>query len=185
MKTRKTTKHEVHSLEEKRRILELYLSGEKSEVELAREYDLDDRTRIYKWLKVKDKHGELVDLRGRDTGSRKGRPKSIQLESMSRDELIKHIRMIEDIKKSNGLHRTSKSKYLIIERLRHRYSIARLCRSLRCSRSGYYAWVHLGRSQYKAYNAWISSIVQKTYHKDPLLDIRRIRISIKRYTAQS
>lgn len=100
MKTRKTTKHEVHSLEEKRRILELYLSGEKSAVELAREYDLDDRTRIYKWLKIKDKHGELVDLRGRATGSRKGRPKSIQLESMSRDELIKHIRMIEDVKKA-------------------------------------------------------------------------------------
>lgn len=100
MKTRKTIKHAVYSLEEKEKILELYLSGEKSSRELVLEYDLDSLCRVRKWRDIKAKHGKLVDLRGRSKGGAKGRPKSIQIDAMSREELIKHIRMIEDIKKA-------------------------------------------------------------------------------------
>lgn len=100
MKTRKTIKHAVYSLEEKEKILELYLSGQKSAAELALEYDLDSPRRVRRWRDNRMKHGKLVDRRGRSTGGTKGRPKSIHLESMNREELIKHIRMIEDIKKA-------------------------------------------------------------------------------------
>ena len=42
MKERKTKKHAVYTLEEKEKILDLYLSGEKMPSELVVEYDLGD-----------------------------------------------------------------------------------------------------------------------------------------------
>lgn len=102
MKERKTIKHAVYSLEEKGKILELYLSGEKSSEELSREYDLGSSKKVREWRDMKLKYGRLVDRRGRNVegGKKKGRPKSAQLEDMNKEELIKHIRMIEDIKKA-------------------------------------------------------------------------------------
>lgn len=102
MKERKTIKHTVYTLKEKEKILELYLSGEKRPSELTREYDLGNPKKIRKWRDMKLKYGRLIDLRGRSIEgiTRKGRPKSAQLEEMNREELIKHIRMIEDIKKA-------------------------------------------------------------------------------------
>lgn len=101
MKERKTIKHAVYTLEEKEKIFDLYISGEKSASELVKEYDLFDEKQIYRWWEMKQKYGRLVDGRGRKIeGSKKrGRPKSIKLEEMNKEELITHIRMIEDIKK--------------------------------------------------------------------------------------
>jgi len=102
MKERKTTKHAVYTLEEKEKILDLYLSGEKRAIELAREYDLGDPKKLRKWRDMRLKYGRIIDLRGRSIEgiTMKGRPKSVNLEEMNKDELIKHIRMIEDIKKA-------------------------------------------------------------------------------------
>lgn len=101
MKERKTIKHAVYTLEEKDKIFNLYLCGEKSAFELVKEYDLYDEKQLYRWQEMKQKYGRIVDGRGRKIeGSKKrGRPKSIKLEEMNKEELIKHIRMIEDIKK--------------------------------------------------------------------------------------
>jgi transposase-like protein len=102
MRERKTTKHAVYTLEEKERILEQYLSGAKRPSELEREYDLGNTKKLREWRDMKLKHGRLVDRRGkRVEGSKpRGRPKSVRLEEMNRGELIKHIRMIDDIKKA-------------------------------------------------------------------------------------
>jgi len=102
MKERKTIKHAVYTLEEKEKILDLYLSGESSANELARDYDLGDPKKLRKWRDMKLKHGQLIDQRGRSIKgiTRKGRPKSVNILDMNKDELIKHIRMIEDIKKA-------------------------------------------------------------------------------------
>lgn len=102
MKERKTKKHAVYTLEEKEKILDLYLSGEKMPSELVVEYDLGDPKKLRKWRDMKLKYGKFVDQRGKSIeGTKKrGRPKSIQLENMNKEELIQHIRMIEDIKKA-------------------------------------------------------------------------------------
>jgi len=102
MKERKTIKHAVYTLEEKEKILDLYLSGEKKPSELALEYDIGNTKKIRQWRDMKMKYGRLIDLRGRSIEGvpRKGRPKSVKLEDMNKEELIKHIRMIEDIKKA-------------------------------------------------------------------------------------
>lgn len=108
MKARKTIKHAVYTLEEKEKILELYLSGEKSSVELAREYDLGNPKKIREWRDMKLRDGRLIDRRGRNIegGKKKGRPQSVKIEDMNKDELIKHIRMIEAIKKAMAYLRT-------------------------------------------------------------------------------
>lgn len=102
MRERKTTQHAVYSLEEKEKILEKYLNGEKNSAELTREYDLGDPKKIRRWRDMKLKYGKLTDGRGRkiEGGKKRGRPKSVQIEEMNKEELIKHIRMIEDIKKA-------------------------------------------------------------------------------------
>jgi transposase-like protein len=102
MKERKTIKHAVYTLEEKEKILDLYMSGEKTIVELVKAYDLCDEKQIYRWWDMKHKYGRIVDRRGRmiEGTKKRGRPKSIKLEEMNKEELIKHIRMIEDIKKA-------------------------------------------------------------------------------------
>lgn len=72
MKERKTKKHAVYTLEEKEKILELYLSGEKSPSELVVEYDLGDPKKLRKWREMKLKYGKLIDGRGKSIeGKRK------------------------------------------------------------------------------------------------------------------
>lgn len=100
---RKTKKHAVYTLEQKEQILELYLSGEKSATELALIYDLDSPKRVRTWRDMKLKYGKLLDRRGQTLEGHKpkGRPKQkTNYEDMSREELIKELRMIEDIKKA-------------------------------------------------------------------------------------
>ena len=68
----------------------------------------------------------------------------------------------------------------MIERLKSRYPIARLCRALQCSRNGYYSWIHLGRPDYKAFNSTLIQIVFEQYMKDNRQGIRRLRMNIKK-----
>jgi transposase len=100
---RKTQKHAIYTLEEKEKILELYLSGQKNAKELELEYDLDQYRRIYKWRDMKLKYGKIVDRRGQkvEGGKFKGRPKrKTKYEEMSKGELIKELRMRDDLKKA-------------------------------------------------------------------------------------
>lgn len=68
----------------------------------------------------------------------------------------------------------------MIERLKDRYPIAKLCRVLQCSRNGYYSWINLGRPDYKAFDSTISQIVLEQYTKDNRQGIRRLRMNIKK-----
>ncbi len=68
----------------------------------------------------------------------------------------------------------------MIDRLKDRYPIARLCRVLQCSRNGYYSWINLGRPDYKAFDASVCQIVFEQYMKDNRQGIRRLRMNIKK-----
>ena len=99
---RKTNKHAIYTLEEKEKILELYMSGHKSANELTVESDLSDSKTIRIWRDMKLKYEKIVDRRGQkvEGGKPKGRkPKSLKYEDMTRDELIKELEMRDDLKK--------------------------------------------------------------------------------------
>jgi len=68
----------------------------------------------------------------------------------------------------------------VINRLKDRYPIAKLCRVLQCSRNGYYSWINLGRPDYKAFDSTINQIVFEQYTKDNRQGIRRLRMNIKK-----
>ena len=68
----------------------------------------------------------------------------------------------------------------MIEQLKDRYSVAKLCRVLQCSRNGYYSWINLGRPDYKAFDSTINQIVFEQYLKDHRQGIRRLRMNIKK-----
>ena len=64
--------------------------------------------------------------------------------------------------------------------LKDRYSINSLCKILKCSKSGYYDWVKLGRPLNKAYNQSNNDIVVKMHEKNKTWGIRQIRMQIKK-----
>lgn len=100
---RKTRKHRQYTIEEKNEIIEMYLSGESAGIKtLAKDLDVG-HSMIQSWIKQYQEFGTTVDRRGKGTKEEvpnKGRPKKpMKLEDMSKEELISHIKMIEDIKK--------------------------------------------------------------------------------------
>lgn len=78
-----------------------------------------------------------------------------------------------------GLPKMSKEKYQVIDLLKNKYSINLLCLILKCSRSGYYSWITLGRPLFKAYDENIANLIFEQYSKDNRQGIRRIRMNIK------
>lgn len=52
---------------------------------------------------------------------------------------------------------------------------------LSCSKSGYYAWVNLGRPKYKAFNEKYNHLVLDTYTKNNTWGIRSVRMKIKEF----
>src|SRR5690606_41531772 len=104
MSERKTKKHRQYTIEEKNEIVQMYLSGEtKGRDSLAKDLDVSGSV-VDRWIKQYQAFGTTVDRRGRGNKNEvpnKGRPKNpVELEDMSREQLIEHIRMIEDIKKA-------------------------------------------------------------------------------------
>lgn len=100
---RKTRKHRQYTIEKKNEIVEMYLAGQTKGIN-ALAIDLDTGGfQIRVWIKQYQEFGTTVDRRGK--ASKKdnpniGRPKKpMNLEDMSKEELIEHIKMIEDIKK--------------------------------------------------------------------------------------
>lgn len=101
---RKTKKHRQYTIDEKNEIVQMYLSGETKGIgSLAKDLDIY-KSMIERWIKQYQEFGTTVDRRGRGNKNEvpnKGRPKNpVELEDMSREQLIEHIRMIEDIKKA-------------------------------------------------------------------------------------
>ncbi len=98
---RKTKKHKVYSIEEKNEIVRRYLDGEIGYLDCLRKYDLGGRSVLAKWKKQYLEYGTVVDRRGRSQpgGKRTGRPKKVDLKSLSKEELISIIEVYDDIKK--------------------------------------------------------------------------------------
>jgi hypothetical protein len=74
--------------------------------EIVRELDLD-RTAFLRWVRQYRKYGTTVDGRGK-AGSRKGRPRNLDPDSMSVEELREYVRLLEDIKKTMAFLRRQK-----------------------------------------------------------------------------
>ena len=64
--------------------------------------------------------------------------------------------------------------------LKNNYSVPTLCKVLKCSKSGYYDWIQLGRPQNKAFNKTTNEIVVKMHEKNKTWGIRQIRMQIKK-----
>jgi len=101
---RKTKKHRQYTIDEKNEIVQMYLTGETKGIgSLAKDLDIY-KSMIERWIKQYQEFGTTVDRRGKSTKDQvpnKGRPKKrIKLEDMSKEQLIEHVRMIEDIKKA-------------------------------------------------------------------------------------
>ena len=63
--------------------------------------------------------------------------------------------------------------------MKHKYPIKILCTLLKCSRSGYYDWIRLGRPTHKAYNEDLSDLILRQYLSDTRQGIVQLRMNIK------
>jgi transposase-like protein len=102
---RKSKKHKVHSIEEKNKIVLLYLDNHMSRKQLIDQNDISSESVLQRWIKQYKEFGTCVDRRGKATKKEvpnKGRPKKykVNLEDLSKEQLIEKIKMYEDIKKS-------------------------------------------------------------------------------------
>ena len=102
MSERKTRKHPQYTIEQKNEIVRSYLDGEIAWMKIRQQYDINNGV-LGRWIKQYRQYGTTVDNRGRGTkleAPSKGRPKKIDFESMSKEDLIKYIKSGEDIKKA-------------------------------------------------------------------------------------
>jgi transposase-like protein len=101
---RKTKKHTVYSIEEKNKIVKRYLNGAIGYNDCLREYDISGKSVLERWLKQVRTYGTVVDRRGqKKPGDKpKGRPRKVDLNSLSKAELISIIEVYEDIKKTSA-----------------------------------------------------------------------------------
>ena len=102
MSERKTRKHPQYAIEQKNEIVKAYLDQEIRLIEITRRYDIDKRV-VLRWVKQYRQFGTAVDGRGRASkkgNPRIGRPKNIDFEAMTKEELIAYIKVGEAIKKA-------------------------------------------------------------------------------------
>lgn len=102
MSERKTRKHPQYTIEQKNAIVKSYLNQEMGWCETLQRYDINNGV-FQRWLRQYRQHGTTIDNRGR--GSKRnipgiGRPKSINFELMTKEELIEYIKVGEAIKKA-------------------------------------------------------------------------------------
>ncbi len=64
--------------------------------------------------------------------------------------------------------------------LKEKYPIKVMCELLKCSRSGYYDWVKLGKPLHKAFNKEINDLVLLEYNNDNRRGITSIKMYIKK-----
>jgi len=100
----KTHKH--YTIEEKNKIVLLYLDHHMGMREIIRSFDLCQDQQLYVWVKQYREFGTCIDNRGKATkleNPNKGRhikTKERKLEDYTKEELIERCRLLEDIKKS-------------------------------------------------------------------------------------
>ncbi len=104
---RKTIKHKQYTIEEKNEIVKGYLNGRLGGYrQMARIYDVDSSV-IRRWIKQYQTFGTCVDRRGQG-GTGRPRKQPYDYESMSKEDLIEHIKMVEDVKKVTAYLRKQK-----------------------------------------------------------------------------
>ena len=106
---RKTIKHAVYTIEEKNQIVAKYSNQELGMNAIVLKYDIADKSVLRLWIKQVKQFGTCVDGRGRSSNGKLGRPKKIKPEDMTREELIKVVRVLQDIKKSIAYLRQQKT----------------------------------------------------------------------------
>ena len=106
-------KNNKYSYEFKKEAVEKYLSGELGGCEIAsKTLGLRSHAQLIRWTKLYRQDPELLkqDNRGKGTtkdGIKKGRPKKIKLNELSKDEQIEHLKMENEIlKKAKALRKT-------------------------------------------------------------------------------
>lgn len=124
------------SKEEKLKIIKI--SKIKTIDKTAIEYGIG-RSSIKEWIKAYKLLGEKGleygnGIRAKKT-KRTGRPKSLNFNDMTKQELIEYIEAMNDIKKYLEKS-TKKKKYFVIFSLKKKYQISYLCWLLNVSKSG-------------------------------------------------
>lgn len=123
-------------------------------------------TTIIRWRSEFKKHGEygLKWGNGKQATTHKHkrrREKNVDINLMSREELIEYINLSEDIKKFVVL--SKKKKFRIICDLRRKYNVKWMCKILEISYSGFYNWIKLGYSKFNKWDKTLEWIIKSTY----------------------
>lgn len=103
MKSRKTVKHKVYTIEEKNRLVEVYHQSYLSKSQFVEQYDIGSKSVLDRWITQVNEFGTTVDGRGKTQlkpGTKRGRPSTKKYIEMSKDELIKEIELRDAIKKA-------------------------------------------------------------------------------------
>ena len=105
-------KYNKYSYEFKKKAVEQYLSGELGGMTFAtRKLGLKSHKQLVDWIKIYKKNPELLkqDNRGKGSlkdGVRKGRPKKVKLDELSKDDQIEYLKMENAIlKKARALRK--------------------------------------------------------------------------------
>lgn len=68
----------------------------------------------------------------------------------------------------------------MIHQLKDQYTIQKLCFVLKCSRSGYYDWIALGKPLYKVFDESLNKLIIERYLEDKRQGITRIKMNLKK-----
>jgi putative transposase len=68
----------------------------------------------------------------------------------------------------------------VIHQLKDRYTIQKLCFVLKCSRSGYYDWIALGKPAYKAFDESLNKLIVERYEADKRQGVTRLKMNLKK-----
>lgn len=107
---RKTIKHKVYSIKEKNKIAQEYMEGKIGMMSCIRKYDISSKSVLKRWINQINEYGTVLDRRGQSGSEHKpkGRKKKVDLNSLSKTELISIIEVYEDIKKTIAYLRRQK-----------------------------------------------------------------------------
>ncbi|MBR2802323.1 MAG: transposase [Erysipelotrichaceae bacterium] len=101
-----------YSPEFKKEAVEKYLSGEIGGVTIAsRKLGLHSKSQLLNWTKLYKQDPELLKQDGRKLGKKdgvqKGRPKKVNIDELSKDEQIEHLKMENAVlKKARALRKS-------------------------------------------------------------------------------
>ena len=113
---KKGTKFNYYSPEFKKKAVEKYLSGESGGLEnTARKLGLRSAKQLRDWVKLYHQDPELLKQDGRKAGKkegvRKGRPKKVNIDELSKDKQIEYLKMenailkkVKALRKDYGEH---------------------------------------------------------------------------------